>query len=133
MVKQEFTFKGKNMQELKQLSVKEFAELCNSRSKRTLTRGTDEHFLKKVAKAQEQLKTGKYPKPVRTHNRDNVVMPSMVGITIAVYRGNEFVNVEIKEKMLGHYLGEFVLTRKRLQHGKAGIGATRSSTAISAR
>jgi len=133
MVRKEFTYRGKTIQELQEMNIAQFAELCNARAKRSLLKGVDEHFLKKVAKAQEILKTGTYPKPVRTHNRDNIVIPQMVGITIAVYNGKEFIPVEIKDKMLSHYLGEFALTRKRLQHGKAGIGATRSSTAISAR
>jgi small subunit ribosomal protein S19 len=54
-------------------------------------------------------------------------------VKIAVHRGNTFETVDVNERMLGHYIGEFVLTRKRLQHGKAGIGATKSSTAITAR
>ncbi|MCR4335894.1 MAG: 30S ribosomal protein S19 [archaeon] len=133
MVKQEFTYKGKTIEELQKLSIAQFAELCPSRIKRSLLKGTDEHFLKKVAKAQESLAAGKYPKPVRTHNRDNIVIPAMIGIAVSVHNGKDFVNVDVKEKMLGHYLGELVLTRKRLLHGKAGIGATRSSTAITAR
>ncbi|MAG18037.1 MAG: 30S ribosomal protein S19 [Candidatus Diapherotrites archaeon] len=133
MVKKEFTFRGKTIEELKGLSIIQFAELCPTRAKRSLLKGIDEHFLKKVVKAQETLAAGKYPKPVKTHNRDNIVVPSMVGITVGVHNGKDFVNVEVKEKMLGHYLGEMVLTRKRLLHGKAGIGATRSSTAITAR
>ena len=90
-------------------------------------------LLKKVKKAHETIQAGKFPKPVRTHNRDMIIVPEMVGITMAIYNGKEFANVEMKEKMLGHYLGEYVLTRKKLSHGKAGIGATRSSTAITAR
>ena len=57
----------------------------------------------------------------------------MVGLKFGVYRGNSFEVVDVKNEMLGHYLGEMSLTRKRLIHGKAGIGATKSSTAISAR
>ena len=133
MAIQEFTYKGKNLEELKKMSVEEFAGLVNTRAKRSIKRGVDEKFLSKIAKAQEVLATGKYPKPVRTHYRDHIVLPSMVGIKVSVYNGKEFTDVEIKEKMLGHYLGEFVMTRKRMQHGKAGIGATRSSTAITAR
>jgi len=133
MAKKEFGFRGKTLEELQRMTPEQFSELCNSRARRTIKRGVDKHFLERVAKAHETLKAGKFPKPVRTHNRDNVVLPSMVGITVAVYNGKEFINVEVKEKMLGHYLGELVLTRKRLQHGKAGIGATKSSTAITAR
>ena len=133
MAKKEFTFKGKELAELQAMSIKDFSKLCTSRTRRSLLRKVDEQFLKKVKKAQETLKNGKYPKPVKTHNRDHIVLPSMIGITVAVYNGRDFVNVEVKEKMLGHYLGEFSLTRKRLEHGKAGIGATKSSTAITAR
>ena len=133
MALKDFTYRGKTLEELQGMSIENFSKLVTARARRTLLKGFDEKLLKKIAKAQETLKTGKFPKAVRTHNRDCVVVPKMIGINVAVYDGHEFVNVEIKEKMLGHYLGEFVLTRKRLQHGKAGIGATRSSTAISAR
>ena len=133
MAKGDFTFRGKTRDELNRMSVQEFAKLCNSRARRTMLRNVDQHFLKRVKKAHEVLSAGKFPKPLRTHNRDMIVMPQMIGITIAIYNGKEFQNVEMKEKMLGHYLGEYVLTRKRLVHGKAGIGATRSSTAITAR
>ena len=57
----------------------------------------------------------------------------MIGLKFGVHNGKEFQIVQITEKMLGHYLGELALTRKRLMHGKAGIGATKSSTAITAR
>ncbi|MCR4368430.1 MAG: 30S ribosomal protein S19 [archaeon] len=133
MAKKEFAFRGKELEELKAMKREDFAKFCNSRARRSIKKGVDEKFLKRVKKAQEVAASGKYPKPVKTHYRDHVVLPEMVGVTVGVYNGKEFVNVEIKEKMLGHYLGEFVLTRKRLQHGKAGIGATRSSTAITAR
>ncbi|HZX33947.1 MAG TPA: 30S ribosomal protein S19 [archaeon] len=133
MAKGEYSFRGKTMEELKNMGIEEFAKLCTSRVRKSLLKGVDKKFMKKVAKAKEVLASGKYPKPVRTHNRDYIVVPEMMGITIAVYNGHEFQNVEIKEKMLGHYFGEFALTRKKLTHGKAGIGATRSSTAITAR
>ena len=135
MVKKDFSFRGKQLEELENMSLEEFAKLCTSRARRTIkhTNAEMKKLLKKVTKAQLALKAGKFPKPVRTHNRDMIVVPEMIGITVAVYNGKEFINVEIREKMLGHYLGEYVLTRKRLTHGKAGIGATRSSTAITAR
>lgn len=133
MARKEFMYKGKTIAELQQMSIKDFAKLTTARARRSLLKGIDEHFLKKIAKAQESLKAGKYPKPIRTHNRDIIVVPTMVGISVGVYTGKEFQTIEVKDKMLGHYLGEFALTRKRLQHGKAGIGATKSSTAITAR
>ena len=78
-------------------------------------------------------KQGEKAKPLKTHKRDLVIIPAMVGIRFALHRGNSFETLDVTEKMLGHYLGEMVFTRKRLQHGKAGIGATKSSSAVTAR
>ncbi len=137
MAKKEFSFRGKSLEEVTAMKSEEFTKLCTSRARRTLRKlyGQERftHFLAKVKKAKEATKAGKAPKPVKTHNRDFIVVPEMVGVQLAVYKGNEFSQFEVKDKMLGHYFGEFVLTRKRIVHGKAGIGATRSSTAITER
>jgi len=125
----EFTFKGKTVEELQAMSLEDFSKICNSRTRRSLKQGVDNHLLKKIVKAKDNPKA----KPIKTHRRDIIVIPQMIGAKLAVYKGNSFENLDISEKMLGHYLGEFVSTRKRLQHGKAGIGATKSSTAITAR
>jgi len=90
-------------------------------------------MMAKVEKAKELAKAGKRARPIKTHKRATVVLPQMAGVQFSVYRGNEFQILDIQEAMIGHYLGEFALTRKRLTHGKAGIGATKSSTAITAR
>ena len=66
-------------------------------------------------------------KKIKTHERDMIVTPQLVGLTIAIYNGKEFVPIKIQENMIGHYLGEFALSRRRLSHGSAGLGATRSS------
>jgi small subunit ribosomal protein S19 len=129
MIKKEFKFKGKTVPELEQMSIDEFANICTSRQKKSLKKGFDKKMLKKIQNA----KAKSNPKPIKTHSRDIIVIPAMIGLKFAVHRGNVFEAVDINEKMLGHYLGEFVFTRKRLMHGKAGIGATRSSTAITAR
>lgn len=130
MVKKEFTFKGKTLPELQKMSIDQFAELCDARVRRSLKKGVDKQILKRMEKAKAQ---GVKAKPIKTHKRDIIVIPSMVGVKFAIHRGNTFEQVDVQEKMLGHYLGELVFTRKRLQHGKAGIGATKSSTAITAR
>jgi len=129
MTKKEYTFRGKNLEELQAMSVEDFANLCGSRARRSLKSGYDKKILQSVEKKKGDVKA----KPIRTHNRDLIVIPAMVGTQFAVYRGNSFERLDIVEKMLGHYIGEFVFTRKRLSHGKAGIGATKSSTAITAR
>ncbi|MFH1257181.1 MAG: 30S ribosomal protein S19 [Candidatus Diapherotrites archaeon] len=129
MAKQ-FTFRGKTIEELNALSIEEFSKLVTSRARRTLKRKDFKKFLKKIEKARQAKAGGKDVKPVKTHRRDTIVVPAMVGLKVGIHAGKEFQTVEITEKMLGHFLGEFALTRKRLLHGKAGIGATRSSTAL---
>lgn len=127
MVKKEFVFYGKNLEEVKQLSMKEFANLLPSRQRRSLKRGiSDEH--KKVL---EEVR--KNSKNIKTHCRDMIILPEMVGQTIKVYDGKEYGMVTIDEEMIGHYLGEFALTRKKVAHNAPGVGATRSSAAISVR
>ena len=79
----------------------------------------------------KKLKEGKISKIVKTHCRDLIILPEMVSITVHVYNGKEFVPVNIAENMIGHYLGEFAVTRKKVQHSAPGIGATKSSAAMS--
>src|SRR3989338_8248884 len=134
MVKKEFAFRGQPIEELLKLSDKEFAGLICSRSRRTLLRsGMDKKIEKKIEKAHALLQQGKEAKPIRTHLRNIIVVPRMVGLRFAVHRGNTFEIIGIMPEMLGHFIGEFALTRKKIMHGRAGIGATKSSTAITAR
>lgn len=122
-----FRYRGKTLEELQKMSLRDFAKIVPSRLRRNLLRNDSNPFYQKFEKNE------KVDKNIRTHRRDLVVTPKMVGKTINVYNGKEFLPVTVTEEMLGHYLGEFSLTRKRLKHGKAGIGATKSSTAISER
>jgi small subunit ribosomal protein S19 len=128
-----FKFKGKTIEELKKMSLNEFSELVNSRARRSLKRNQNKALEKKIDKALQLKEKGKEPKPIRTHLRDTIITPKMLGLKFAIYNGKEFQVREIIPEMLGHYFGELVLTRKKLVHGKAGIGATKSSTAITAR
>ncbi|MCZ7403274.1 MAG: 30S ribosomal protein S19 [Candidatus Methanoperedens sp.] len=119
--KGEFTFRGKSLEELKKLSHDEFALLVPSRQRRTLQRGISEDHKKLLHKV-------KIKDPnIRTHLRDMIVLPEMVGMKIAIHSGKEFTPIDILPEMMGHYFGEFVLTRKKVSHGAAGIGATKSS------
>lgn len=130
MTKKKFMYKGKTLEELQNMSLDDFSKLLPARQKRSLKRGLTEQqkiLLNKIRK----LKEGKRKKPVKTHCRDVIILPEMVGILIYVHRGKEFLPVEIKQEMLGHYLGEFALTRKRVEHSAPGVGATRSSAAVS--
>ena len=123
----EFLYKGKSRDELKKMSIKEFSEYVPSRVRRSLNRGfADEH--KKVL---ERIKRD--DKNIKTHARDMVIVPEMIVHIIKIHNGKEYIIVSITEEMLGHYLGEFSLTRKRVAHNAPGVGATRSSASVSVR
>jgi small subunit ribosomal protein S19 len=125
----EFTYRGHTLDQLQGLSMDEFINLLPSRQRRSLHRGfSPEHriLLEKTRKAKEALRQGSTA-TVRTHLRDMIILPEMVGIAISVHNGKEFVQVEIKPEMIGHYLGEFAITNKPVRHGTPGIGASRSS------
>ena len=67
----------------------------------------DHHLQAKVTAAQESNSK----KPVKTWSRRSMITPDMVGLTIAVHNGKDFVPIYISENMVGHKLGEFALTR----------------------
>jgi len=125
MVKQ-FLFKGKTVEELKEMRVDDFIGLLPTRKRRSHKRGwteEQEKFLKQLRADEKKI--------VRTHCRDMIVLPEMVGRKLAVYNGKEFVYLDIQQEMLGHRLGEYSLTRRGVKHSAAGIGATRSTKFIS--
>jgi small subunit ribosomal protein S19 len=116
------------MEELQQMSMDEFIRILPSRQRRSLTRGltTDQRILMELMRSYGRKKS-KDAKPIKTHCRDMVILPEMVGLTLLVHSGKEFASIDIKPEMIGHYLGEFVLTNKKVVHGTPGIGASRSS------
>ncbi|OGI11930.1 30S ribosomal protein S19 [Candidatus Micrarchaeota archaeon RBG_16_36_9] len=116
-----FLLKGKTVEDLQKMSLEEFAKLISSRERRNLMRGFDDDekkFLEKLRSSQ---------KPVKTHIREMVIIPEMLFKKILVHNGKEWVSVDVKPEMLGHRVGEFALTRKRVQHSAPGVGATKSS------
>lgn len=127
MAKKEFRFRGKTLEELQQLSLKEIMMLLPSRQRRTLNRGLNSTQKKLLA----ELKKNK--SNIKTHEREMVILPEMVGKTIKIYNGKEFVTVTIMPEMIGHVLGEFALSRKNVSHSSPGVGATRSSASVSVR
>ena len=120
-------YRGKTIEELQQLDIREFAKQLTSRERRSVLRNFDvvERFVKSSKEKQARNK------PIKTHLRDLVIVPGLVGMTVQVYNGKEFLQVRIVTEMLGHRLGEFALTRKKVQHGAPGIGATKSSASAS--
>jgi small subunit ribosomal protein S19 len=123
----EFTYRGHTLDELQEMSVEDVAELLPARMRRTITRGLSVEHEKLLEKARNATEEESANNPIRTHLRDMPVLPEFVDLTFAVYTGKEFERVKIQPEMIGHYLGEFQLTRKSVEHGQAGIGATRSS------
>jgi small subunit ribosomal protein S19 len=116
-----FTFKGKTTEELQKISLEDFAKLLPSRQRRVLLRG----FTKEEKKLLIRLR--KSNKPVKTHLREMVIIPEMISKKILVHNGNTWVGVDIKPEMVGHRIGEFALTRKRVIHSAPGVGATKAS------
>jgi len=125
----EFMYRGYRLEELQRLSMDEFIRLLPARQRRSLLRGLtlqQRILLEKIRRAREEMKRGKKV-VIRTHVRNMIILPEMVGLTIHVHNGKDFVPVEITPEMIGHYLGEFAITNKPVKHGTPGIGASRSS------
>jgi len=123
----EFSFRGHTLDELQDMELEEVAELLPARQRRSIERGLTEEKQKLLEKARDAEEEATANNPIRTHLRDMPVLPVMVDLTFAVHNGQEFERVRVEPEMLGHYLGEFQLTRSSVEHGQAGIGATRSS------
>ena len=129
MARKIFKYKGYTLEELQAMSLEEVIELLPSRQRRSLKRGflpRQEKVLAKMEKVDIENNNGR-PEVIKTHCRDMIVLPNMVGYTFGIYNGREFVEVTIKPEMIGCYFGEFAQTRSRVQHGDPGMGATRSS------
>ncbi len=125
MVKK-FAYRGIPLSELENTSLEKLFQLFTARQRRSLTRGITDGKRKLIEEI-KAAKAGKVTTPIKTHVRDLIILPYMVGITVNVYSGKDFVPVPIVSEMIGHYLGEYVITNKRVQHGAPGVGASRSS------
>ena len=125
MVK-EFSYRGIPKEELENMSLEKLFQLFNARQRRSLTRGITDGKRKLIEEI-KAAKAGKIKNPIKTHVRDLIILPYMVDVTVNVFSGKEFVPVVIRTEMIGHYLGEYVITNKRVSHGAPGVGASRSS------
>lgn len=118
--KEEFLYRGRKVADLAKMSTEELAGLLPARQRRSIKRG--------LVKENKNLLTSlKNKDSVRTHIRNMIIFPDMVGKNLEIYNGKSFEKVEVMPEMIGHFFGEFALTRGRVQHGAAGVGATRSS------
>ncbi|MFX1456109.1 MAG: 30S ribosomal protein S19 [Promethearchaeota archaeon] len=124
-----FHYRGYTLDELKKMNMDQFIKLLPARARRSLKRGLPPRQRKLIERCRRAYRAKKRGKDLltRTHVRDMICFPEMVGLKIGVYNGRNFEVIDIKPEMIGHYLGEFSLTRKRVSHGSPGIGATRSS------
>eukprot|EP01012_Entosiphon_sulcatum_P032391 TRINITY_DN41205_c0_g1_i1.p2 TRINITY_DN41205_c0_g1~~TRINITY_DN41205_c0_g1_i1.p2 ORF type:complete len:152 (+),score=36.98 TRINITY_DN41205_c0_g1_i1:494-949(+) len=128
-----FTYRGIELEALLDLSNEELARMMPARIRRRFQRGLKRKpmaLIKKLRKAKKAAPVGEKPQPVKTHLREMIIVPEMVGSIVGVYNGKIFVNVEVKAEMIGHLLSEFSLTYKPVKHGRPGIGATHSSRFI---
>jgi small subunit ribosomal protein S19 len=127
----EFKFKGYTPEQLQTISIENLLPLLNSRQRRSLTKRVGTYMNDEKRKLREKIKLAREGKlkggKLRTHIRDMIILPDMIGLTINVHNGKEFVAVNIRPEMVGHYLGEYALTNKRVVHGAPGVGASRSS------
>jgi small subunit ribosomal protein S19 len=124
-----FHYRGHTLEELKKMNMDEFIQLLPARARRSLRRGLPPRQKKLLERLRRAYRAKKRGKDIltRTHVRDMLIFPEMVGLKIGVYNGKSYEIVEVKPEMIAHYLGEFSLTRRHVQHGSPGIGATRSS------
>lgn len=128
-----FSFRGHSLEELKKMSIEEFARTLASSERRRLKKGLTEQqkkLLQNIKKDPEKFH--------KTHMRDIVILPEMVGVKFGIYIGGatkgqvgeKWATVTVTPDMLGHRLGEFATTTKRVKHSAPGIGATRGSKFI---
>ena len=128
-----FTFRGVDLDALLDLTSEQLMELVHARARRRFSRGLKKKgmsLVKKLRKAKKEC--GAYDKPdtVKTHLRNMIIVPEMIGSVVGVHNGKVFTSVEVKADMVGHYLAEFSISYKPVRHGRPGIGATSSSKFI---
>ena len=129
MARKEFKYRGMDLDDLLGLTSEELLDVLPSRARRSMIRMDDDHK-KLLSKIRVNKKIGK---KIKTHLRDVIILPEMIGSTISIYNGKEYKEVLIKLPMVGHFLGEFSITRSRVAHSGPGIGATRSTKHVSVR
>ncbi|CAG8472984.1 1218_t:CDS:2 [Paraglomus brasilianum] len=128
-----FSYRGVDLDQLLDLSSEQLMELVHARARRRFQRGLKRKpmgLIKKLRKAKKNAPPDEKPAAVKTHLRDMIIVPEMIGSVVGVYSGKTFNQVEIKPEMIGHYLAEFSITYKPVKHGRPGIGATHSSRFI---
>ncbi len=125
-----YRYRNKTLEELIDMPMDDLVKLLPARTRRSLSRGfspRQRRLLEKIIEARQNLLNECKESIIKTHVRNMVILPIMVGLTVSVYNGKEFVPVRITPEMIGHYLGEFAVTTKQVRHGEPGLKATRST------
>jgi len=120
-----FSFRGHSVEDLKKMTIEEFARVMTSRERRTLKRGFTDQQRKLLERVRKD--PAKFHK---THVRDMIILPEMIGVKFGVFNGKEWINVIVRPEMIGKRLGDFSIAIKRVRHSAPGIGATRGSKHI---
>uniref|UniRef100_A0A6U4HI12 40S ribosomal protein S15 n=1 Tax=Phaeomonas parva TaxID=124430 RepID=A0A6U4HI12_9STRA len=128
-----FTYRGKTVEELMNMSNEEVLDLVKARTRRRMLRGLkrrSQAFIRKLRQAKAECPEGEKPRPIKTHLRNMLIIPEMIGSQLGVYNGKQFALVEVRPEMIGHYTGEFSISYRPVKHGRPGIGSTNSSRFI---
>jgi small subunit ribosomal protein S15e len=129
-----FTFRGLELEKILDLNQEELLEVVHARARRRMLRGMKKKrhvgLLNKLKKAKKAAGALDKPAPVKTHLRNMVIVPDLIGSQVAIYNGKVFNLVLITADMLGSYLGEYSITYRPVRHGRPGLGSTNSSRFI---
>ena len=128
-----FTYRGVDLDQLLDMPTEALMELFHARARRRFSRGLKRKplaLIKRLRKAKKECPELEKPACIKTHLRNMIVVPEMIGSVVGIHNGKTFNQVEIKPEMVAHYLGEFSITYKPVKHGRHGIGATHSSRFI---
>ena len=121
-----FSYRGVDVADLINLSTEEFVPLLHSRGRRKFKSGINaktQRFMAKLRKAKAEAGPDGKPAPVKTHLRNCMVVPEMIGNIVGVYNGKVFNAVDIRPEMVGKYLGEFSITYKPVKRKNANAKA----------
>jgi small subunit ribosomal protein S15e len=122
-----FSYRGVDLKDLLDLPLEDFNNMVHARARRKFKRGMDRKpmgLIRKLRKAKAEAGENERPAIVKTHLRDMIVVPEMIGSVIGVYNGKTFNQVEVRPDMVGHYLGEFSITYRPVNHKRPGQGNT---------
>ena len=128
-----YSYRGVDLDQLLDMDQAQFSKLLHARARRRLNRGLQKKhrsLLARLVKAKKNAKELEKPACIKTHLRNMIILPEMVGCVVGIHNGRAYNQVEIRAEMIGHYLGEFAITYKPVKHGRPGIGATHSSRFI---